>query len=227
MKLFATSDLHGNLDGSDPIGCDLAILAGDIAPLEGLDYISQFHQIAWVREVFCDWCASFPDTTICVIPGNHDLFADEGGFNIPWPKNVRFLVDAETEVNGLRIYGTPWVPRISGCWAFEEKAPGDLRHKFEKIPDGLDILITHAPPRIPGSDIDKSLDVPKSPHYGSPDLLAAIQRIRPGLVFCGHIHSGDHTPCTVRHDGTVTIVHNVSRLNEDYEPAYEPLVMEL
>ena len=35
MKIMATSDLHGNLEGLDPKGADVVVLAGDIAPLSG------------------------------------------------------------------------------------------------------------------------------------------------------------------------------------------------
>ena len=33
MRIMATSDLHGNLEGLDPRGADVVVLAGDIAPL--------------------------------------------------------------------------------------------------------------------------------------------------------------------------------------------------
>ena len=32
MRIMATSDLHGNLEGLDPSGADVVVLAGDIAP---------------------------------------------------------------------------------------------------------------------------------------------------------------------------------------------------
>ena len=35
MRIMATSDLHGNLEGLDPKGADVVVLAGDIAPLKG------------------------------------------------------------------------------------------------------------------------------------------------------------------------------------------------
>ena len=35
MRIMATSDLHGNLDGLDPTGADVVVLAGDVAPLRG------------------------------------------------------------------------------------------------------------------------------------------------------------------------------------------------
>ena len=35
MRIMAISDLHGNLEGLDPSGADVVVLAGDIAPLKG------------------------------------------------------------------------------------------------------------------------------------------------------------------------------------------------
>ena len=35
MRIMAISDLHGNLEGLDPSGSDVVVLAGDIAPLKG------------------------------------------------------------------------------------------------------------------------------------------------------------------------------------------------
>ena len=35
MRIMATSDLHGNLEGLDPNGADVVVLAGDVAPLRG------------------------------------------------------------------------------------------------------------------------------------------------------------------------------------------------
>ena len=35
MKIYAVSDLHGNLDGLDPCDADLVVIAGDLAPMKG------------------------------------------------------------------------------------------------------------------------------------------------------------------------------------------------
>ena len=59
-------------------------------------------------------------------------------------------------------------------------------------------------------------------------LLDALKERRPRYALCGHIHTGDHTPITLRHpDGSETVVRNVSRLDEDYRIRYEPFVFEL
>lgn len=229
MKVFAISDMHGQLEGLDPKGVGLVVVAGDFAVMRGWspdDYAEQLH---WIQAEFCEWCAGRPDIPFCVIPGNHDLFAQQERLreSIKWPENVRFLIDREVEVCGLRVYGTPWIPFINGYWAFEEQFPGQLREQFAKIPEGLDILITHSPPKIRHKKIDVSIDT-NSPHFGSPDLTDAIFRAAPRYAFCGHIHSGDH----VRHElinanGRKTVLYNVSRLGEEYQIKYEPLILEI
>ena len=42
-----------------------------------------------------------------------------------------------------------------------------------------------------------------------------------------HIHTGDHEPVVLDHGDSKTTVFNVSRLDEDYEVAYEPLRLEI
>ena len=65
----------------------------------------------------------------------------------------------------------------------------------------------------------------QSPHFGSRALSATIARVKPKLAFCGHIHTGDHRVHDLVHEnGQITKIYNVSRLNEDYAPAYEPQI---
>ena len=35
MKIMAVSDLHGSLEGLDPRGADVVVIAGDLAPMKG------------------------------------------------------------------------------------------------------------------------------------------------------------------------------------------------
>ena len=229
MKLFATSDLHGNLDRLDPKDCDLILIAGDVAPLDGFGDDDVRRQVAWMNDVFAPWCEKYAGSAIRLIPGNHDLFAEKPDLlaKVRWAKNTRMLIDEEDEVMGLSIYGTPWVPKINGRWAFESKYREQLGEKFAAIPMREDILLTHTPPRIRHKKIDVSIER-NTPHLGSLELTDAILAREPRFVFCGHIHTGDHNPLVVtNHDGSETIVWNVSRLNEDYRICYEPFILEL
>ena len=50
------------------------------------------------------------------------------------------------------------------------------------------------------------------------ELTEAIVKKRPRIVFCGHIHTGQHGGV----DFGTSRIYNVSRLDERYEIAYEP-----
>ena len=225
MKLYAVSDLHGNLDGLDPRGADLVVIAGDVAPMKGWGMWQVNDQVKWINRTFAAWCEKYPGIEFVVIPGNHDLFAQRG--DVPtkpvWTRNVHFVVDEVVEVKGLGIAGSPWIPPISGRWAFEARHEDDLANHFAWIPKDVDILVTHTPPFVEGWSIDVSLQT-QSPHFGSRALTETIKRVKPKLVFCGHIHTGDHRFHDMSHeDGRVTKICNVARLDEDYRVAYEPL----
>ena len=224
MRIMATSDLHGNLEGGNPTGAEVVVLAGDIAPLRGRGVWHINDQKKWINKRFRDWTASYPDMQFVVIPGNHDFYpiahvlfkvmGIDWGFG--FSSNVHFLGDRGAEIGGVKFYGTPWVPIISYSWAFEGEHD-TLVNWYSKIPSGVDVLVTHSPPRIHGSDVDRSLQT-DSEHFGSSELAEAIAEKCPRFVFCGHIHTGQHGGV----DFESSRIYNVSRLDERYEIAYEP-----
>jgi len=58
------------------------------------------------------------------------------------------------------------------------------------IPSGVDIVMTHGPPRLP-QDSNFQLDTNgKGEHLGCEKLAKAIQRVKPRLHCFGHIHEG-------------------------------------
>lgn len=123
----------------------------------------------------------------------------------------------------VKIYGTPWVPVISHSWAFEAESP-DLKRKYSKIPERCDILVVHSPPHISDSNgIDRSLEWGGTEAFGSSELAQEVFKKSPKMLFCGHIHSGDHSKTML---GS-TECYNVSRVDERYEIAYDPLVLEI
>lgn len=91
-----------------------------------------------------------------VIAGNHGLNLDANfpqkhdasGDAVDWGDMI-YLQDSKTTItcdNGrrLRIHGSPYSP-IHGNWAFQY--PRSENVWSEKIPDDIDILITHGPLR--------------------------------------------------------------------------------
>jgi Icc-related predicted phosphoesterase len=231
MKILATSDTHGNLDNLDLTGIDLALFAGDIALLKGLGAWDVYEQLKWMNTVFFDFCNKWSTIKIVVVPGNHDLFPlikerfgtklHGKSLELKLAPNATLLIDRLVEINGLKIYGSPWVPIISYRWAFEAESD-KLREKFMQIPEGVDILLTHTPPRF--NHLDVSLEYgPDSDKFGSSELADAIFIKKPKMCFCGHIHSGNHEMNKLNESE----IWNVARVNESYNIAYEPLLIEV
>lgn len=80
----------------------------------------------------------------------------------------------------LRVYASPFTPSLSGDWGFQYH-PNE-GHNFE-IPETVDIVITHGPPK-------GILDYTDGRRAGCPSLFQAVARARPRLHCFGHIHEG-------------------------------------
>ena len=105
-------------------------------------------------------------------------------------------------------------------WAFMKPEAG-LAEVYAAIPEGIDILVTHQPPYGYG-DRWVNERTGAEEHLGSHALLSAIERIKPRLVICGHIHGGhgyfEHARIPI---------YNVSVVNEQYELVRSPTVIDI
>ncbi len=78
----------------------------------------------------------------------------------------------------LTVYASPFTPAYGG-WGFQY--PQERGHNYG-IEKGVDVVITHGPPR-------GIMDYTNSKERaGSPELFAAVARVRPLLHCFGHIH---------------------------------------
>jgi Icc-related predicted phosphoesterase len=144
-----------------------------------------------------------------LIAGNHDFFAEErpeAAESHLWT----YLQDNEIEVEGLRIYGTPWTPTFCN-WAFM-RSEGDLETIYAEIPTGIDILISHGPPQ---AYCDRNA---MGDQCGSYALMRQIRSVKPRAVVCGHIHEAHGLRRLQDSD-----IYNVSRVNFNYRPV-NPIV---
>lgn len=146
---------------------------------------------------------------------------DGKGDKIVYLCNSSFLYDAP-DGKTYNIYGFPMTPKLPN-WAFYLNDE-DFKRATDEIPEGIDILISHCPPDI--NDVGTVLDDTNwnfGHRFGAPELTEVIDRVKPKLVICGHIHTGDHTP-TVYNDTTII---NCSILDENYKPKYKPFKINL
>ena len=221
LSIVALSDLHGLLPEITS-HADIAILAGDIIPLE-LQKNMQ-HSKWWFNNEFADWIKSLPVKKVFMVAGNHDFYLEtitkKDLSEIYKSTNKKLVYIMNTTVSYTdkyktkwRIFGTPYCTRFFE-WAFmrDEKT---LTKKFENIPDSVDVIITHDPPFAYG-DIDIIARKEGIGHVGSRPLAARLKDVDYKLLVCGHIHTGDHS------FNEVFRTVNVSILNEQYRKGYEP-----
>lgn len=175
MKIVCLADNHLNMRLAIPPG-DLLIHAGDF--LHHGTFEETLEAAAWFK--------SLPHRWKVFIGGNHDgAFQKdrefiEAAFAGP---GVTYLQDEAVTIEGLRLYGSPWHPWWPGCGAFWLQRGLPLKEKWDQIPEGLDILITHGPPA-------GIMDVTEGEHVGCEDLLQVVQRVKPRVHLFGHIHPG-------------------------------------
>ena len=209
-RLAATADLHGYLPDVPP--CDVLLIAGDVCPVS--DHRLDF-QRRWLERVFTPWLASLDAGAIAGIAGNHDFVAEADPAlmrGLPWT----YLADESTVVAGLTVHGAPWTPTFND-WAFM-RGDAELAERWARIPDDVDVLMTHGPPFEHG---DLVVD---GRHAGSQTLarrLAGLDRLR--LHVFGHIHESHGS----RDELSAATLANVSYVDFHYRPAQEPVVFDL
>lgn len=176
MRVAIASDLHGHLPPIE--SCALLLIAGDICPTLGKDPIQQR---VWLDNEFRRWLNELPVEQVIATWGNHDFIGELPHLvpDLPW----RILHDQLYEFQGLKCYASAWT-RWFGGWAFNLEEE-DLTRKFKKIPDDVDILITHSPPFKVGDMAPRDFGYE---HVGSPQLYEKIVEIQPKIACWGHIH---------------------------------------
>ena len=163
---------------------------------------------------FLQWFSAQPFRHKIFIAGNHDFyFEKESPLEVKKliPEQVIYLNDSETEVDGIKIWGSPVTPWFHN-WAFNRKRGAQIRAHWNKIPENTDIIMTHGP-------VYGVLDLTKEEtHTGCVDLLHTLETIKPKVHLCGHIHEGYGN---VKRKGISFI--NASMVNESYELLNAPI----
>lgn len=220
-KICAISDMHGYFPKIEP--CDLLLICGDNVPLN--IQCSYRASMDWYINTFQDWADNLPCEQVLFICGNHEVgveyFEDELEDLFDKSDKITFLYNSGFTFNGLNIYGTPFCKQF-GKWAYMEDDE-KLSEIYSKIPNNLDILITHDVP-YGYADILKQ-DVPwnNHEHIGNKPLGEAILKKQPRYHFSGHLHSCEHELTMIGH----TKHYNVSLKDEKYQPVYQPLYLEI
>lgn len=172
MRIVAMADTHGFHARLDVPDGDLLIHAGDL---------TQRGTLAQVQEV-ADWLRSLPHRNKVIIAGNHDFaFQRSPAEARALFAGLTYLEDEEVTLDGVRIYGSPWQPWFHD-WAFNLRRGPAIDQKWQLIPEGLDVLVTHGPPMGYGDRVFFGDRV------GCEDLTRHLARTKPRFHLFGHIH---------------------------------------
>lgn len=201
MRIVCISDTHTFHDDINVPDGDLLIHSGD-ATIGGT-----------VKEVaaFGNWWNDLPHKHKVFVAGNHDwLWQTDPYLARSFVPDLR---DDIIEIEGLKIYGTPWTPMFMN-WAFMLDRGEPIANRWKLIPDDIDILITHGPPHGVRDEIG-GLNV------GCRDLLEVVKRVKPKFHIFGHIHDGY---------GQIELYGinfiNVAICDEAYIPSNKPIVID-
>lgn len=216
MRIVCLSDTHNRHGALDVPDGDVLLHAGDATMRGDPEELRAFDA----------WLARQPHRHKLVVAGNHDwLFEKDAALARSLLAHATYLQDSGIEIAGLRFWGSPWQPWFLD-WAFNLERGADLAAKWELIPEGTDVLVTHGPPygvrdHVPPRSRGTSLDG-NGEHVGCEALLAALERVRPRLHVFGHIHEGYGQE---RRDGTLFV--NASNCDRAYRPINAPIVVDL
>jgi Icc-related predicted phosphoesterase len=207
MRFVCVADLHGYLPEIPP--CDVLIVAGDVCPTGDETPPTQRR---WLQSTFAGWLDRAPARSIIGIAGNHEFVGetDPGALrDLDW----HYLQDESIEIGGMSFFGSPWTSRFQE-WAFM-LSEEELAERWERIPEGIDVVCVHSPPLGYGDWISGHA-------IGSPSLLAAIDERAPKLCVFGHVHSGYGL---WQRNGSTLV--NAAHCDMDYQPANAPIAVEL
>jgi Icc-related predicted phosphoesterase len=171
---------------------DLLVHCGD-SSFMGLDNIVEFDR----------WLGELPHRYKVYVPGNHDA-----AFANSRLSNATVLINEGVEIAGLKLWGTP-ITSVGP--AFRISSAEERRRTFAAIPEGTDVLVTHA---APYAVLDN--------RGGDPELRAAVDRVQPIIHSFGHIHAG---PATATIGNTLFV--NAALLGPDGALRGRPVVVKL
>lgn len=205
MRIVCLSDTH-NEQFDVPEG-DILIHAGDATIRGTVEEVSEFNA----------WFSLLPHKHKIFVAGNHDWLFETNPVmaRAILDKSIVYLLDSAIEIDGLKIYGSPWQPRFYD-WAFNLDRGPEMAEKWDLIPAGTDILITHGPPH---GILDRTA---YGDLAGCEELIKKVKEIRPQAHIFGHIHEGYGQ---VEDFGTTFV--NASNCDEKYYPVNSPVVLDL
>ena len=175
--MVAFTDFHGNLDAyhraerlvrTGDFGC--LIVAGDIVN----------HDVGAAKQRLTELASA--GVTLLFVPGNMDSPELGSWSGIP---GVQGLHGKSATVDDVFFVGLGGAPMGSGATPFEipdAQAEQLLNRSMAGYKNGPLVLVSHCPPK------NTKVDLASGSHIGSSVVRNFVERYKPALVVCGHVH---------------------------------------
>ena len=179
--------------------------------LDGIDLILACGDL---KQEYLEFLVTMGNVPLYYVPGNHD----KGFVNFP-PEGCECIDDQVVTYRGLRILGLGGCSRYNpGPYQYTEKEmEARVKRAEKKIrkAGGVDIVITHAPPKGCG-------DTPDPAHRGFAAFLPLMDQHHPRYLIHGHIHQsyGHQLPRSMQY-GVTTVYNAVGWHVIEIEPPAE------
>jgi Icc-related predicted phosphoesterase len=189
MKLLLFSDLHADPDAARRLvelaeGADVIVGAGDFATVRRNIRVG----IKILRAI---------ERPAVLVAGNNETTEELVDACRDWP-GARVLHGSGLVIDGVPFFGlgggVPVTP--FGDWSYDFTEDEATALLAECAPGG--VLVSHSPPKglVDADSAGRSL--------GSVAVRSAIERLRPQLVVCGHIHASAGWRATL---GPTTVIN--------------------
>lgn len=210
MKIIFISDTHGQHASLQLPKLEaektMLIHTGDSSKMgkenEIIDFLKWFEVQDYTYKIF--------------IAGNHDFLFEKNPSLAESliPKNCIYLNNSSVEIEGIKIWGSPITPRFYD-WAFNCDRGEKIKKYWEQIPNDTDILLTHGPAYGILDQVINGLQV------GCEELIKVIEKIKPKIHACGHIHEAYGKVTNLN-----TIFINSSVLDIRYKLVHPPILID-
>jgi len=181
MRILAFGDIHGAVDKvlrilDKELDYDVVVIFGDVAP-----YGSPYQGIEVLRRI----CSHIEAKPILMVPGNMD---DPGIYNEIECEfsNAKLIHGRNVMVGNINFVGVGGSPPTPFKTVFELNEDEILRILEQAVRNSISnnlVLVSHAPPFNTKCDV-----VMIGIHVGSRAIRMFIERVKPLLCICGHIH---------------------------------------
>lgn len=213
-RIVCLSDTHNANSEIDVPDGDILIHSGDATITGTVEEIKLFNA----------WFSALQHKHKIFVAGNHDWLFERNNelARMLLDTKIIYLQDSECEIEGLKIYGSPWQPRFYD-WAFNLMRGAELAEKWKLIPNDIDILITHGPPNRILDEVPRKWGIENT---GCEELRKRVDEIawygKLKLHIFGHIHCGYGT-----HEQFGVKFVNASNCDEQYHPTQPPIVVDI